>query len=354
MAVVGAGTISVTDLPPYTPRRQLRGVLRHFGVPLVGMVDRWEEGFRRFHPEVEFADDLSKASALAGLFTGVADLGSSGREPVLTEYFSFWETFHRMPVEIEVATGAVDVKGGSYGLVVFTHESNPIAGLTIEQLDGIFGAERTGGYDGFRWSPGAARGPDKDLRTWGQLGLTGRWAQAPIRTYGFAQTGMAVFFERRVFGGGQKWNPNYREYIEAGTKQVADESLTTASMMRALAHDPYGIAWAGLWHGSGLAGVKPIAIAASPTGRFHRPSRTSFASRDYPLARSIYLFFDGGAGGPRADLTHEYLRYVLSRQGQQQVLEQGVYLPLPAHVAAEQLAKLQACEAVPAGQGEHR
>jgi phosphate transport system substrate-binding protein len=331
---------AVEGLPPYTPRSEFSGVLRHFGVSLADMVPRWEEGFRSFHPEAQFEDDLCKASGIIGVIAGTADLGASGRESVLTEFLSFGEKVKRMPAEIAVATGALDVAGGSYGLAVFVHESNPIAGLGVEQLDGIFGASRTGGFTGIRWNPDAARDASDDLRVWGQLGLDGAWEDAPIQTYGFAQTGMTTFFERVVFGGGRKWNPNYREYVEAGSKQAAPGAPTTKDMMTALSGDPFGIALAGLYHANGVEGVKALPLAPRGGEVYHVPDMGSFGRREYPLARNVYLVVDAGAEGPQADGVREYLRYVLSREGQRAILDQGVYFPLPEKIIREELAKL--------------
>jgi phosphate transport system substrate-binding protein len=331
---------SVESLPPYVPRFSYSGVLRHFGVSLADMVPRWEEGFRHFHPEAQFDDDLCKASGIIGVIAGTADLGASGRESVLTEFLSFGEKVRRMPAEIAVATGALDVAGGSYGLAIFVHESNPIAGLTIDQLDGMFGAARTGGFKEIRWNPDAARDADQDLRVWGQLGLRGHWAEAPIQTYGFAQTGMTTFFEREVFGGGRKWNPNYREYVEAGSKQEAPGSLTTKDMMVSLSKDPYGIALAGLYHANGVEQVKSVPLASRGGDEYVVPDMDSFAKRTYPLARNVYLVIDAGAEGPQAEGTREYLRYVLSRDGQRAILDQGIYFPLPEKIVREERAKL--------------
>ncbi|HKU11600.1 MAG TPA: substrate-binding domain-containing protein [Sinomonas sp.] len=331
---------AVEKLPPYVPRTQFSGVLRHYGVSLADMVPRWEEGFRRFHPDAKFEDDLCNASGVIGVIAGIADLGANGRESVLTEFLSFGSKLRRMPAEIAVATGALDVAGGSYGLAAFVHESNPIAGLTVGQLDGIFGAERTGGFKEIRWNPDAARGADEDIRVWGQLGLEGHWADAPIQTYGFAQTGMTTFFERVVFGGGRKWNPNYREYVEAGSKQVSPGALTTKDMMLALSEDPYGIALAGLYHADGVEQVKPLPLAPRGGDEFYAADVDSFATRKYPLARNVYLVIDPGAEGHQAEGTREYLRYVLSREGQRAILDQGVYFPLPEKILLEELAKL--------------
>ena len=334
------GAFANDQLPAYKPAAQVSGVIRTFGVPQKGLMEAWEKEFQRYQPGVHFENRLTSGSAMAGIFTEVADIGVSGREPVLTEYFSFYEIFNYNPVEISVATGAYDVKGGSYGLVIFTHKDNPVSQLTLKQLDGIFGTERNGGYDKFVWKPDAARGPEGDLRTWDQLGLKGEWAGKPIQTYGYALTGMNIVFQQKVFNGGEKWNPNYREYVETNTKQVGSEKLTTHAMLTELSQNRYGIAWTGAWQAKGFSNLKPVALAAKEGGPYVLPSRESFADRSYPLVRSIYLFINRKPGQPADPKVAEFIRYVLSREGQALVAKHGVYFPLPVADVREQAAKL--------------
>jgi phosphate transport system substrate-binding protein len=71
------------------------------------------------------------------------------------------------------------------------------------------------------------------------------------------------------------------------------------------------------------------------------PSRDSFQDRSYPLTRSIYIFINRAPGKPLDSKVREFLRYALSREGQQIVAKNGSYLPLPGNVAAEQLEKLE-------------
>ena len=123
---------------------------------------------------------------------GVADLGMSGREPVLMEYLSFDAAFHADPCELAVATGSYDQQNYTWTVVIFVHKDNPLAKFTLEQLDGIFGSERTGVLKGIKWLPEYARNADKNIRTWGQLGLSGEWADKPIQTYGLAFTGTCM------------------------------------------------------------------------------------------------------------------------------------------------------------------
>jgi phosphate transport system substrate-binding protein len=342
-AVQAQGTAS---LAPYVPERAVSGTIRIFGSPLAEQVKAWQDGFRRFHPDVRFDDRFPTSDgAVGGLISGAADIGSGGREPMLTEYLAFNETFGYDLVEVAVATGAFDIKGRTWAIVVFVNKDNPITRLTMKQLDGIFGAARTGGYRGYKWYPQLGRTAKDDVRTWGQLGLTGEWADKPIQTYGYAFTGMTNFFQREVFGGGQKWNPNYREYVESDTKMVSDGEAGSAGgsyhMLEELSKDKYGIAWTGIPHARKYPQVKPLALAAGDGGEYFEPTRDNVLSRKYPLSRSVFMYVKKGPGQTLEPKVKEFLRYVLSREGQAEVARLGVYLPLTPAAARAQLEKLE-------------
>ena len=342
-----ATAADVTDLPSYKPQGTVSGTIRSFGSNLGGVLKLWEEGFRKFHPRVRFDDKLPTSdAAIPALVTGVADLGPDGGEATLTENLSFFEVHGYPPTAITVATGSFDVEGKSNGPIVFVHQDNPLTELTLDQLDGIFGSERTAGMRGFQWTPSDGRGPEKDIRSWGQLGLKGEWADKPIQTYGHGPSGSARFFQWKVLNNGDKWNPNYREYVETGSKMIADEDkaeqrLGVRSMLKnELAKNRYGIAWTVLPQSKEISGIKPIALAPRGGGRYVAPSRETFLDRSYPLVRSIYIFLNRAPGKPLQPTIKEFLRYVLSREGQQCIVENGSYLPLPAGLVREELKKL--------------
>jgi phosphate transport system substrate-binding protein len=346
LVATGAGAEDGASLAPYQPGQRVSGLIRHFGSPLSGMVQAWEEGFRAHHSGVRFEDKFpSSDGAVGGLISGMADIGTSGREPMLTEYLSFNETFGYDLVEVAVATGAFDLKGKTWAIVVFVNKDNPVSKLTMAQLDGIFGSERSGGYRGYKWFPQLGRSAKDDIRTWGQLGLAGEWADKPIRTYGYAFTGMTNFFQRTVFHGGQKWNPNYREYVESETKMVSDGDIgrtgSSYYMLSELSRDRYGIAWSGIPHARNSPGVKPVALAAQEGGPYVEPTRESVRSRKYPLTRSVFMYIKKAPGQPLDPKVKEFLRYVLSREGQEAVARLNVYLPLTPEMAQEQLNKLE-------------
>jgi phosphate transport system substrate-binding protein len=335
------------DLPAYQPAQSVGGVIRNHGFGLGGVLKLWEEGFGKIHPGVSFQDQLPTSdAAMPALICGITDLAPDGGEAALTETLAFFEVHGYHVTDVTVASGAFDVEGKSNGPVILVHKDNPIAKLSIEQLDGIFGAERTAGMRGFQWTPAAARGAAADIRTWGQLGLGGEWADKPIQTYGHAPSGTTRFFQARVLGNGDKWNPNYREYVETGSKMIADEDkaqqrLGLQSMLKnELSKDRYGIAWTVMPQARGIADVKVVAVAPRGGGAAVVPNRDSFQDRSYPLVRSIYIFLDRKPGTAVDPKLKEFLRYVLSRDGQDIVARNGSYLPLSAAVAREQLRKL--------------
>jgi phosphate transport system substrate-binding protein len=323
-----------SSLPDYKPEQRVSGVIRSWGSDhMAALMKRWEKGFAKFHPGISFVDTLKgTASAQFGLHVNMADIALSGRELFPYEYYGIYRRSQLYPIEIEVATGSFDVRGKSTAIGVFVHKDNPLAKLTLKQLDGIYGAQRTGGWQKIEWVTSVARTSKDDLRTWGQLGLTGEWADQPIHVYGppGLYPGGVSFFQTRVMGGADTWNEALREYDDR------------ALMLRTLADDRYGIAYAPMTYRS--AGVKAIALAEDG-GRFIAPTRASVANRTYPLSRSAYIYVapDSPAGDRRRmdPKVREFLRYVLSRQGQADVAREGDHLPLTSALVVEQLKKLK-------------
>ncbi|MGH7106010.1 MAG: PstS family phosphate ABC transporter substrate-binding protein [Acetobacteraceae bacterium] len=341
-----AAQFDLSALPHYDPTRQATGTIRILGSPLAGMMRVWEHGFRRYQPGVRFVDRFPSSDAgIAGLVTGVADLGPQAREQTVVEQLMFYETFGHAARSVTVATGGYDAEGMADGLVIFVNRDNPLARLTLTQLDAIFGAERSGALRGFTWNLKSARAASGNIRSWGQLGLAGRWADEKIHTYGYAPTGMSRFFQLNVLHGSDKWNPGFREYVESGTKMIAADDHTMAGglhymLARELSKDRYGIAFGVLSQARGVSGVKTVALARSPSGPFVLPSARSFQDHSYPLSRSIYIYFNRAPGQPLAPCVREFLRYVLSREGQGAVERRSKYLPLNAALVRDQLRRL--------------
>jgi phosphate transport system substrate-binding protein len=344
----------LSGLPEYKPEQQVSGTIRQWGNNYIKdspLVEVWETGFRKHHPDIKFKDNLSSSAvAFPGPIAGVADLAPMGRQALWDELKGFERegaeggaegSSNVDVVEIVMATGSFDVRGWTFALGVFVNKDNPINQLTLEQLDCIFGAQREGGWDGLEWKTSLARDPEKNIRTWGQLGLTGEWADKPIRVYGYNfKYHFTDEIDKKVLKGSGKWNETLRMYSNvAGQKK--DGSLTGAGelMMNDLSKDKYGIAY------TGIAFITPqtkaVALAAKAGGPYVELTLDNVQARKFPLTRDVYYYLKREKGKPIDPKAKEFLRYVLSREGQDAVQKDGKYLPLTAEAAAEQLKKLQ-------------
>ena len=337
---------NLSDLPSYQPQRQVSGTIRLMGTDFSGVVKVWEDAFRKLQPGVSFTNDLQSSDiALAAMITGSADVAPAGREPSLDEILGFTEKYGYSVTPVVVGTGAwMSDRGNSWAPAVFVNKANPLNRLTLQQLDGIFGAARSGGYgeNSKVFDPRAARGRAGNLRNWGQLGLAGEWKNEAIQTYGYADTGMRHFFELEVFHGGDKWNSNYREYVESGTKMVGPGTqVGSHEMLVALSHDKYGIAWSGLGQAANIPGIKAVSLAKSDGDPYFALNARNCRSHDYPLCRVIFMYVNRAPHRPLEPAVRQFLLFVLSRQGQDLLAQHSLLLPLTQPMLAAQRSKLQ-------------
>jgi phosphate transport system substrate-binding protein len=326
------------ELPSYKPTQavQTPEILRSWGSnEMAPLMKQWEQAFTRYQPQVRFADTLKGTeTAQAALFSHVADMALMSRPILPLERHVMFRREHHLPLEIMVATGSADAPDASFALSVLVSKDNPLTVLTLKQLDGIFGDERTGAWDEqFIWHPEAGRSADLNIRTWGQLGLTGEWADKPIHVIGYPVTiysptsGPMLSFRKDVMQGGDIWNPNLREFPEG------------AQISEALSKDPYAIGYTCICYKT--AALKPLAIVRTDSSAPVQLTKANVANRTYPLSRSVYIYIDRTPGESVDPRVKEFLTYVLSREGQEVVARASGYLPLTRELATEQLQKLQ-------------
>ena len=330
------------DLPHYTPGPKVEGTIRFWGSNYFtdGNLGRyWARGFARYQPGVTLDFQLkSAAAAIPGLMAGVADIGIN-RKIAFKELLAYQRTFERDPLEVTVVTGSYDVPGWSNALVFVVNKDNPLKSLTMAQLDGILGSERSGGWDGTEWHPEFARGPEANIRTWGQLGLTGEWAARPIHLYGLnLQYQQATDLSRWVLRGSDKWNEGLRMYANYAN---ADGSLAIGAklLIADVGHDPSGIGYGAASYVT--ADTRVIAIGPAGGGAPVMPTLETVRDRSYPLHDEVYFYMDRRPGKPLDPKIAEFMRYILSQEGQQEVQRDGKYLPLTAAAVSAELAKIQ-------------
>jgi phosphate transport system substrate-binding protein len=332
----------LSDLPAYKPEQAVSGTLRIWGSGYYaeGLLGKyWEEGFRKFQPGIKF-DDHFKAPALGipALCIGDADIAPS-RHITFDEMLLFQRVFERDPIEITVVTGSFNVPGWNYALGIFVNKDNPLAKLTLKQLDGVFGAARDGGYDGTTWRTDIARGERDNIRTWGQLGLSGEWVDRPIHVYGDnLRYHIPRLFERVVFQGGDKWNQSLHEFANYKNPSGTN-TLEAQQVMDAVAKDRYGIGYSTVAYAS--LQTKAIALAPRNGGAYIDLTLDTVRDHTYPLYDEVYFYLDRVPGNPVDPKVKEFLRYVLSREGQDAVERDAKYIPLTADVVNQQLKKLE-------------
>ena len=335
----------LSGLPAYKPEQTALGVVRIYGTPLEALVGRWAEAFRARQGHARLnAYLINTSQAFAGLVTGKADIGLMGHRTWHTPLRAFEETFGYAPLEIRFANGSYDdPKGSTPGLVFVVNKKNPLAKLDVAQLDGIYGTERTGGWEGTTWTTAAARGPEGNIRTWGQLGLTGEWAKKPIHPRGSDVTlsNWADLMERIAFHGGTKWNPAMFEGPRADIALKARGKTRDQEIIEGVVNDPQAIAFmfqrvVDATH----ADVKVLPIAATQDGPYVTPSAQSFFDDSYVFHNGAYLYLNRPPGHPLAVRDREFVRFVLSREGQQIVADSRIFIPLSADELQAELKKL--------------
>jgi phosphate transport system substrate-binding protein len=209
--------------------------------------------------------------------------------------------------------------GKTASSIILVNKDNPIAGLTFAELDAIYSTTRKRGH--------------KDIKTWGDLGLTGEWANLPIHLYGLKHpNGIEWYFKQVVMLGG-----DYKDNIQF----VKGEGFTHAFTVAAhdMAKNKGGLTYGLLPNVT--PDVRVVPLAENDGEPFVAPTLKSVAAHTYPLSRYVYIFVNRVPGKALEPKTKEFLKLVLSREGQQVVADEGVYIPLNADVVREELAKLE-------------
>ncbi len=292
------------ELKPYEPISGVSGNLNSIGSDtLNNLMTLWAEGFRAVYPNVNIQiEGKGSSTAPVALIEGTSQLGPMSRAMKNSEIDAFEKKYGYKPLEVKVSIDA---------LAVYTHKDNPIIGLSLVEIDGIFSStNRLGG---------------KPINTWGDVGLTGGFANRPISSYGRnSASGTYGFFKDEALGKGD-FSPRVKE--QPGSSAV----------VQGVATDLYGIGYSGI--GYKTSGVTAIALSREIGGTQFEPTPENCLSGDYPLARFLYIYVNKDPNKPMDTLTKEFLKFVLSRPGQEVVAKDG-YFPMPASLCEEVKAGL--------------
>jgi phosphate transport system substrate-binding protein len=333
----------LSGLPRYEPKEQVAGTLRICGNNYVNdapLGRYWKEAFEKIQPGVKVEYYTPTAAIAAACLTfDKADIGVN-HELSFYDYLAHVRIKGFEPQGFSVFTGSYNYVGWQNNLVIIVNKDNPITRITMKQLDGIFGSVRDGGWIGQSWHPELKRGADQDVRTWGQMGLAGDWAKRRITPHGYAlRYATAIEFSNRVLQASDKWNgdlhtyanykrPDFTTYLEAD--QIFD----------AVRADPGAIGYA-RYHNGFPKDIKILDVAKDENGPYVKYTIDTLQDRSYPLWGDQSFWVSARPGQPLEPKVREFIRFVLSRDGQELVQKDGKYLPLPANAAREESSKLK-------------
>jgi phosphate transport system substrate-binding protein len=308
-AVTGTAALQVVRVDPsiaaYQKASGVSGSLSSVGSDSMNnLMTLWAETFRRFYPNVKVqVEGKGSSTAPPALIAGTAQFGPMSRQMRSTEIDQFGQRYGYKPTEIRTSYDA---------LAVYVHRDNPIKQLSLAQVEAVFGKSRRRGYK-------------QNVTTWGQLGLTGDWANRPIGLYGRnSASGTYGFFKEHTLKNG-----DYKDTVK--------EQPGSASVVQGVGEDRYGIGYSGI--GYRTSGVRPVPLAETDAGPFFEGRYEDVTSGKYPLSRFLYVYVNKAPGKPLDPLPLEFLKLMLSKEGQEVVIKDG-YMPLGAKQVVEELAKI--------------
>jgi phosphate transport system substrate-binding protein len=302
----GAAAVKLDPgLAAYKPVSGVSGNLSSIGSDtLNNVMTLWAETYNRFYPNVKIQiEGKGSSTAPPALIAGTAQLGPMSRPMKSSEIDAFEKKFGYKPTQIRTAVDA---------LAVFVNKDNPVQCLSLKQVDGIFSRSRR--FEG------------EDVTRWSHLGLTGDWAARPVSLYGRnSASGTYGFFKEHALRNGD-------------FKNSVKEQPGSAAVVQGVTVDRFGIGYSGI--GYTTAGVRAVPLSGAEGGKCVEPSAENAYAGAYPLARFLYVYVNRAPGKPVDPLVREFVKFVVSREGQQVVLKDG-YFPITARIAREELAKVE-------------
>lgn len=294
------------DLPTYTPVAGISGSLKSIGSDtLNNLMTLWAEGFQGIYPNVRLEiEGKGSSTAPPALIAGTSQFGPMSRAMNQREIDAFQQRYGYPPALIR---GAVDA------LAVYVHKDNPIASMTLQQVDAVFSKTRRGGHP-------------TPINTWGELGMTGDWASRPISLYGrnSASGTYGYFKEVALFNG------DYRDEVK--------EQPGSSTVVQGVASDRFAIGYSGV--GYKTADVRSVPLAARAGAQAYDAVAEHAYSGDYPISRFLYIYVNANPTQAMDPLRREFIRFVYSRQGQEATVRDG-YFPVPNAIAREDLTTLR-------------
>lgn len=302
--VAQAGKVD-SSIPGYSKVSGVSGNVNSIGSDtLNNLMTFWAEGFKKQYPNVRIQiEGKGSSTAPPALIAGTAQLGPMSREMKAEEIDQFEKKYGYKPTPIRVALD---------GIAVYVNKDNPLNELTLQQVDAVFSKNR---------SCGGKKNPAK----WGDLGLTGEWANQPISIYGRnSASGTYGYFKEVALCKG-----DYKDTVK--------EQPGSASVVQGVSSDRFGIGYSGI--GYKTSGVKALRLGKAANAMFGDEAENVYSGK-YPISRYLYVYINQAPNKPLDPMVREFVKFILSQEGQQIVVKDG-FLPLTSPVAKQESAKLK-------------
>jgi phosphate transport system substrate-binding protein len=271
---------------------------------MINIVTNWGEEFAKHYSGVKVqVEGKGSSTAPPALTEGSAQLGPMSRDMKETEIAAFESKHGYKPTRLRTCLDA---------LAVFVNKDNPLTSVTMKQVDSIFSSTRKANGD--------------DIKTWGQLGLGGEWAEKPITLYGRnAASGTYTYFKEKAL-------------LKGDYKDNVKEQPGSAGVVQGITEDRFGIGYSGV--GYLTSGVKILGLAYKEGGTVYQPSLGNVLAEQYPLGRFLNVYINKAPNAPLTPEVREFFKFVFSKEGQEVVAKEG-FLPLTEKLASTERAKVQ-------------
>ena len=303
---LAAGAQVDPSLPDYQKSSGVSGNLSSVGSDtLANLMTLWAEEFKRQYPNVNIQIQAAGSStAPPALTEGTANVGPMSRKMKDKEIQAFEARYGYKPLAIPVAIDA---------LAVFVNKDNPVQGLSIPQLDAIFSATRK-------------CGAKADVAKWGDVGLTGSFANQPFQLYGRnSVSGTYGYFKSKAL-------------CKGDFKNGVNEQPGSASVVQSVTSSVNGIGYSGI--GYKTSGVRALPLSKKDGEAFVEATPDNATAGTYPLSRFLYVYVNKAPNKPLQPLEREFVKMVMSKTGQNVVVKDG-YVPLPKKVVEDVLNSIK-------------
>ena len=296
-------------IAPYQKVSGISGNINSIGSDTMNnLMTLWCEGFTKFYPNVRCQiEGKGSSTAPPALISGTAQIGPMSRPMKGEEIDEFEKKFGYKPTGIRTSLDS---------LAVYVNKDNPIECLTMQQVDAIFSKTRK-------------CGETEDITTWGQVGLTGDWANRPISLYGRnSASGTYGFFKEHALCKG-----DYKDQVK--------EQPGSASVVQGVSEDRFGVGYSGI--GYQTSGVRAVPLSPKEGKPCKAADYQNVLDGSYPLGRYLYVFINKAPNKPLDPLVTQFVEFILSKEGQEVVVKDG-YDPIPANIASEELKRIESAE----------